>query len=425
MTKKTFQVPRGTRDILPDDQVYFDYLNSIFKSVVKAAGFRQITTPAFEDTNLFVRGVGKETDIVEKEMYTFRDKSDNLLTLRPEGTAPIVRSYLENGMQSWSQPVKLFYTMPMYRYDRPQAGRYREFWQYGLEMIGDKEPLADVMVISTAQRVYRKLGIGDYISLQLNSIGCQKCRPKYIKELTVYYKNNEKKICASCKNRAETNPLRLLDCKDPKCQPVIEDAPQIINFLCPECHEHFRQVLESLDEINVSYEINPRLVRGLDYYSRTVFEFWAGSDGAQNALCGGGRYDGLVEVFGGKSTAALGFAGGTDRTIEFIKSHPEIEVIYDQKVDVFVVQLGSEARKNCLKLLSSFWDEEVAAEGGFDKEGISGQLSIANRLKAKYALIIGQKEAYDKTVIIKEMASGNQEVYPQDKVVSEVKKRLK
>ncbi len=425
MTKKTFQAPRGTRDLLPDDQVYFDYLNSTFKNVVKAAGFRQITTPAFEDTNLFVRGVGKETDVVDKEMYSFVDKSNNSLTLRPEGTAPIVRSYLENGMQAWPQPVKLYYTMSMYRYDRPQAGRYREFWQYGLEMIGDKEPFADVMVISTAYRFYQKLGLADHITLQLNSIGCQKCRPKYIKELTSFYKENEKKICNNCKSRVESNPLRLLDCKEAKCQALIEEAPQVINFLCTECHDHFKKVLELLDEINVTYEINPRLVRGLDYYTRTVFEFWTDRDGSQNALCGGGRYDNLVENFGGKSTPALGFAGGTDRTIEFIKSHPEIEILESRKVDIFVVQLGNEARKNCLKLLSSFWDEEVAAEGGLDKEGISGQLSHANRLQAKYALIIGQKEAYDQTVIIKEMASGNQETYPLDKIVKEIKKRLK
>jgi len=233
------------------------------------------------------------------------------------------------------------------------------------------------------------------------------------------------KVCQTCKSRYEANPLRLLDCKEEKCQSIIEDAPQVINFLCSGCHEHFKQVLELLDEINLAYEINPRLVRGFDYYTKTVFEFWWEKDSGQNAIGGGGRYDDLIETLGGKATPALGFAGGVDRTVEVLRNYPEIEVSQEQNIDIFVAQLGDEARKNCLKILTELWDEGIVAEGGLNKEGISGQLSIANRLKAKYALIIGQKEAFNKTVIIKEMVSGNQEIYPQEKIIKEVKKRLK
>jgi histidyl-tRNA synthetase len=425
MAKKTYQAPRGTRDILPEDQVYFDYLEKTFESIIKTAGFQKITTPIFEETELFIQGVGKGTEIVDREMYTFDDKSRNSLTLRPEGTSPIVRAYLENGMQSWSQPVKLYYYMPMYRYDRPQAGRYREHWQFGLEMIGDEEPIADVTVILSAQRVYKKLGLWPRLSLQLNSIGCSSCRPKYIKELREYYKDNLKKVCSDCKTRYKGNLLRLLDCKERKCQTVIEEAPQIINFLCRECHDHFKEVLELLDEINVVYEINPCLVRGLDYYTKTVFEFWTEKEGAQNSLGGGGRYDGLIEALGGKPTPGLGFAGGVDRTVEYLKNNPEVDILFNHQADVFVAQLGDNARKSCLKLLCGLWDEEIIAEGCLDKGGISEQLSMANRLKVKYTLIIGQKEAFDETVIIKEMSSGNQEIYPQNNVVREIKKRLK
>ncbi len=424
MAKKIIQTPRGTRDILPETQVYFDYVEKVFESVVSSAGFAKITTPVFEDTNLFVRGVGEGTDIVEKEMYTFKDRSDNSLTLRPEGTASIVRAYLEDGMQSWSQPVKLYYFEPMYRYDRPQAGRYREFWQFGFEMIGDKSALADAVVITTAYRIYEKLGLKDTLSMQINSIGCSECRPKYLRELTKYYKENEKELCADCKKRFVTNPLRLLDCKEKRCQALAEEAPQILSSLCPACHDHFKEVLEYLDEIGILYEINPRLVRGLDYYTRTVFEFWNGNDGAQNSLGGGGRYDKLVEILGGQSTPALGFAGGVDRTVEQIKELTE-EISLGETRDVFVAQIGDEARKKCFRLMNDLWNSGIDAEGCLDKGSISNQLAAANKLGAKYALIMGQKEAYDDMVIMKEMISGTQEVIPMSKIIPEIKRKLK
>jgi histidyl-tRNA synthetase len=424
MTKKIFQKPRGTKDILPEDAKYFQFFEDNFGPIVKAVGFGKIITPAFEETGLFVRSVGKSTDIVEKEMYTFTDKSKNSLTLRPEGTASIVRAYLEDGLQSWPHPVKLYYLEPMYRYDRPQAGRYREFWQFGFEMIGDKSALADAIVISTAYRIYEKIGLKDSISLQLNSIGCQKCREKYIKELVKFYKANHKKVCPTCNIRIEKNPLRVLDCKEDKCQVIIEEAPQIMNSLCPECHAHFREVLEYLEEVGITYELNPRLVRGLDYYNRTVFEIWSQKEGAQNSLGGGGRYDTLIETLGGKNTPALGFAGGLDRVIELLKSK-EIEISEKESADVYVAQIGDVARKKCFNLLNALWAEGIPAEGCLDKGTISDQLKTANKLGARFTLLIGQKEAYDDTVIIKEMSSGNQEVFPTTKVINEIKKRIK
>jgi histidyl-tRNA synthetase len=424
MAKKIIQTPRGTRDILPETQVYFDYVERVFERIVRSAGFVKITTPIFEDTDLFTRGVGQDTDIVEKEMYTFKDRSDNSLTLRPEGTAPIVRAYLENGMQSWPQPVKLYYFEPMYRYDRPQAGRYREFWQFGFEMIGDKSALADAVVITTAYRIYEKLGLKDTLTMQINSIGCDDCRGKYVKELTKYYKENEKELCADCKKRYVANPLRLLDCKNKHCQALAEEAPQILSSLCPACHDHFKEVLEYLDEIGILYEINPRLVRGLDYYTRTVFEFWNGKEGAQNSLGGGGRYDKLVEILGGQSTPSLGFAGGVDRTVEQIKEISD-EASLGETRDVFVAQIGDEARKKCFRLMNDLWNNGVDAEGCLDKGSISNQLQAANKIGAKYALIMGQKEAYDDMVIMKEMISGTQEVIPLAKIIPEIKRKLK
>lgn len=424
MAKKIIQTPRGTRDLLPETQAYFDYVERVFESVVRSAGFSKITTPVFEDTNLFIRGVGQNTDLVDKEMYTFKDRSENSLTLRPEGTAPIVRAYLEDGMQSWPQPVKLYYFEPMYRYDRPQAGRYREFWQFGFEMIGDKSALADAIVITTAFRVYEKLGLKDTLSMQINSIGCSECRPKYLKDLIKYFKDNEKELCPDCKKRLNANPLRLLDCKEKKCQAVAEEAPQIVNSLCSACHENFKEVLEYLDEIGIVYEINPRLVRGLDYYTRTVFEIWNGKGGSQNALGGGGRYDKLVEILGGQSTPALGFAGGVDRTVEQIQQIQDGLECGDKR-DVFVAQIGDEARKKCFRLMNDLWNSGVDAEGCLDKGSISNQLAAADKIGARYALIMGQKEAYDGTVIVKEMLSGMQEVITLDKLIPELKRKLK
>ncbi|MCL4386878.1 MAG: histidine--tRNA ligase [Patescibacteria group bacterium] len=423
MAKKTFQTVRGTRDLLPKDNKYFDFIFDQYVSEAKNAGFSKIETPMFEDTNLFVRGVGRETDIVEKEMYTFKDKSGNSITLRPEGTAPIVRAYLEDGMQAWPQPVSLYYSSPMFRYDRPQAGRYREFYQFGVEVIGSMSPLIDVSLISMSWRVLEKIGLKD-ITLQVNSIGCPSCRPKYRRMLSAYITDNAKKLCKNCLKRSKTNPLRVLDCKEKVCRLLMEDAPILINNLCTECHNHFKEVLEWLDDLEIPYELNTKLVRGLDYYTKTVFEIWTKSQGAQNSLGGGGRYDELVETMGGKATPAIGFAMGIDRIVELMKEQ-EIQLPEERLAEVYVVQLGDEAKKKGFKLLNELQKSGIRTQGGLDKDGISEQLKIASNLGAVYSVIIGQKEAMSGTAIIKEMSSGNQEVVAIEKVVKELIKRLK
>jgi len=411
------------RDILPEEQKYFTYLRNAFEKACEQSGFNKIYTPTMESTQLFERTVGKGTDIIEKELYSFKSKSDKNLSLRPEGTASIVRAYLENGMTSKPQPIKLYYQLPMFRYDRPQAGRYREHWQYGVEVLGEKSPLIDVTVIALALRVLSSVGLSG-ISLQINSIGCPNCRPKYKKVLQRFLKDNEKSLCADCKRRSKSNPMRVLDCKNKSCQETTEGAPQIINNLCNSCHEHFKTNLEYLDELDIMYEINPRLVRGLDYYVQTVFEIWGESDGSQAALGGGGRYDGLSELIGGRKAPGIGFGLGADRIVAQMMAQG-VKAKAESPVDVYVIQLGKEAKKKCFKLLFDLQNAEIGAEGSIDKGSMSAQLKAANKLKVPYVLIIGQKEAYSDTAILKDMGSGCQEIYPQERIVRELQKKLK
>lgn len=422
MGNKIVQKVRGMRDILPEEQRYFNYLRDVFESACEHSGFEKIYTPTVESTNLFIRTVGKGTDIIDKEMYTFKDKSGNSVALRPEGTASIARAYLENGMTGKPQPVKLYYKMPMFRYDRPQAGRYREHWQFGVEALGEKSPLLDVTVIGLALRIIKSAGL-ENVSLQINSIGCPTCRPKYRKVLVEYLKKNQSKLCPDCKRRLKTNPMRVLDCKVAGCIAIAEEAPQSVNNLCSPCHEHLRVILEYLDELDINYALNSRLVRGLDYYIRTVFEIWAEGDNGMLTLGGGGRYDGLTQLVGGKSVSGIGFGLGADRIVAELKSHG-IELPGKHSVEVYVAQLGEEAKKKSFRLLFDLQQVGIGAEGSLEKGSISDQLKAANRFGVPYTLIIGQKEAFSDTVIIKDMHSGAQEIYPREKVVKELSKRL-
>ncbi len=422
LSNKIVQKVRGMRDILPEEQKYFNYLRDIFENACEHSGFEKIYTPTIESINLFTKTVGKSTDIVEKEMYTFKDKSGNSVALRPEGTASIARAYLENGMTGRPQPVKLYYQLPMFRYDRPQAGRYREHWQFGVEALGEKSPLLDVTVIGLALRIINSAGLPN-ISLQINSIGCPTCRPKYQKALVEYIKNNQTKLCVDCKRRLKTNPLRILDCKVNACNEIAADAPQSVNHLCSPCHEHLRVILEYLDELDINYSLNSRLVRGLDYYTRTVFEIWAEGDDGKLTLGGGGRYDGLTALVGGKSVSGIGFGLGADRIVSELKKH-DVELPTAHSVEVYVAQLGEEAKKKSFRLLFDLQQAGIGAEGSLEKGSISDQLKSANRFKVPFTLIIGQKEAFSDTVIIKDMHSGAQETYPRDKVVKEITRRL-
>lgn len=421
MAKQQFQNVRGTYDVLPDN-VGFDYVVETFVSLARQAGFARIETPVLEDQAVFERTVGESTDIVDKEMYTLVDRSDNKLALRPEGTAGIVRSYLQHGMSSQPQPVKLYYIESMFRYERPQAGRYRQHYQVGLEMLGEAAPSADAQVITLANRFYKKLGLTQ-LSLQINSLGDANCRPKYRKALIEYLEANKSKLCDSCKERLEKNPLRVLDCKESSCQAVIQAAPQTLNYLCKACNAHFAGVLEYLDDLGISYELNPLLVRGLDYYTRTVFEFYGARSGAQSALSGGGRYDGLAELLGGNAVAAVGFASSVERILIEMENY-NIEPPARSDIKIFVASLGEPARLAAFRLTEELLDGGVGAAGAVDKNGIQAQLGRADRLGVPYAIIIGQKEVFDKTVILRDMTSGAQEMIPLEKIVGELQKRF-
>lgn len=417
------QVVRGMRDILPEDEKYWRHVIGTGSNLCRKFGYNEIITPILEYTSLFEKGTGSETDIVQKEMYSFETSGGDNLTLRPEGTPAVVRAYIEHGMINLPQPVKLWYIGPFFRHERPQAGRYREFRQLGIEIFGESSAIIDAEVILFAFKLVNDLGVKD-INVEINNIGCPACRPAFRSLLVRYFRSQERKLCKDCKRRLTKNPLRIFDCKEASCAEVAANAPQVTDHLCDECHSHFKSVLEYLDELDLIYTINPRLVRGLDYYTRTVFEIFAGSSTDRgNALGGGGRYDRLVEFLGGKPTPAVGFALGLDRIVEIIKSQ-NIPIPPEEAPKVFLAQLGDLARRKSLKLFYELLDNNILAAESLGRGSIKSQFRLADKLKVKLALIIGQKEAIDGTVIIRDMESGMQEIVTMDKVVKEIQKRI-
>jgi len=422
--KTKFQAPRGMRDILPEEQVYWERVRQVIKNMARAYGFERLDTPILEQTDLFIKGTGPATDIVEKEMYNLRTKGGDKLTLRPEFTPAVMRAYLENGLSSLPHPVKLYTSGPIFRYERPQKGRYRQSWQANFEIIGQQDPVLDAQLIQLFFSISKELFLKNLI-VQINSIGCSNCRPIYRKKLVSFYKNRKKEICATCQGRLQQNPLRLLDCQESRCRRIAQEAPQIIDNLCNDCHNHFRNVLEFLDEIAIPYILNPHLVRGLDYYTKTVFEICPeGEAGRQISLAGGGRYDNLIKLLGGKDTPAVGFAIGLDRIVDLLKTK-NIKITPRTRPLIFVVQLGDLAKRKSLKLFEEIRRAGLETASSFSRNTIKAQLKTANKLKARFALILGQKEALDETIIIKDMVSGIQETIPLIKVIKGLKKRLK
>lgn len=417
---------KGMRDILSTEWHLWEHILKTSEKLCQSFGFERIEIPILEHTELFKRGVGQITDIVEKEMFSFKTRGGDEVSLRPEGTAGIVRAYLQNGMNKWSQPVKLYYEGPIFRYEKPQAGRYREHHQFGFEVFGDKCPAVDAQVICLAWKLFQKIGLKNVV-IQINSIGCEECRSGYKKLLVDYYGAKKSKLCVDCKKRLTENPMRLLDCKEDKCLQASSAAPQTIDHLCKECHSHFKNVLEFLDELELSYVLNPNLVRGLDYYTRTVFEIWPSgeeSESRQSSLGGGGRYDNLVRCLGGEDTPAVGFSFGIERVVEKILRDGFIPKTKIEK-KVFLVQLGDLARKKVLKLFDRLIDGNISVGESVGRGSIKSQLRMANRFNSEMALIVGQKEAIDDTMIIRDMASGMQEIVPMENAVAEMKKRLK
>ena len=409
-----YRAPRGTSDILPEEQPYWRYIEREVVNVCQLYGYERIDVPVFEDTQLFTRSVGEETDIVKKEMYTFEDKGGNMVTLRPEGTAPVCRAYLEHGLHNLPQPVKLYYIASIFRYERPQAGRYRQHYQFGCEAIGDDDPALDAEVIDMAWKFFVSLGL-QRLSLNLNSIGCKQCRPQYLTALKNYYADHVQELCQDCKMRLKRNPLRLLDCKKPLCQQVANSAPRSVDHLCQQCNEHLNRLKRYLDLLGIPFVINHCLVRGLDYYTRTVFEVQPEEEGAQSTLGGGGRYDGLIEELGGKPTPAIGFATGIERIIVNLKRQC-VPVPPLPGPQVFIACVGDEARDEATKLASTLRRNGIGAIEALGGKSLKAQLRQANTLGVRYVVIIGEQEVNTGTVILRDMTTARQKTIPLDQL---------
>lgn len=398
--------PRGTKDILPDSIGAWRYVETAIRKVCDLYGYKELRTPIFEHTELFLRGIGETTDVVEKEMYTFDDRGKRSITLRPENTAAAVRAYLEHKMYADSALNKLFYIGPMFRYDRPQAGRYRQFHQFGVEAIGSDNPAVDAEVILLAAQFLRGLGLID-LKLYINSVGCPKCRPVYRERLQAFLRDKLAGFCSDCQSRFERNPMRILDCKNEKCSELSKGAPQMTDCLCDECSDHFQQLQMNLQAANLEFSLNPRLVRGLDYYTKTAFEFQYAPLGAQSAVCGGGRYDGLIAECGGNSTPAIGFAIGLERVLLALEKQGLLPAT-KESLDIFIVGLGKTVQTEAFKILCELRDNGVKSDMDFAGRSMKAQMKQANKLNAKYAVILGEDEVKEGCVLLKNMQTSEQ-----------------
>jgi histidyl-tRNA synthetase len=403
---RKYQAPRGTQDILPEEQPVWDFVRDTAARIAGLFGYGRIETPLFEEASLFTRGVGEVTDIVEKEMYAFKDRGGLELALRPDGTAPVGRAYLEHGMHNQPQPVRLWYLTPIFRYDRPQAGRYRQHIQFGVEAIGEADAAVDAEVIELLWRVYETLGLSG-LTLHLNSIGDQKCRPQYLEVLRDYYRDKLDLVCDDCRTRFDRNPLRLLDCKQERCQPIIAGAPPITEHICDECAAHFADLRSYLEAAGIPASLNPRLVRGLDYYTRTVFEITPPEEGAQSTIGGGGRYDGLIELLGGRPTPGIGFGTGIERIILNLKRQG-VALPERQEPQVYVAVQTPAARVAAFRLASELRVAGVATLLAGGERSLKAQMRAADAHGAAYVAILGEREMRDGLVTLKKLDDGTQ-----------------
>jgi len=418
------QALRGMRDILPDEQPYWERARKVLSHASQEYGFQRIDLPTLEYAHIYLRTIGEGTDIVDKEIYLFNTRGGDRVALRPEMTAGLCRAYIEHGMGVLPKPIKLFSMGPLFRYDRPQEGRYREHWQANFDMFGESDPILDAQTIQLAYRVVQQLGLKN-IEFQVNSIGTPETRRDYEKALVRYLESQKQKLCQKCRERLTSNPLRILDCKEDKCIQLTAHAPQSLDYLDVESREHFKKFLEYLDELELPYSINTRLVRGLDYYTRTVFEIRStDKDGKNYSLGGGGRYDRLIESLGGEPTPAIGFALGLDRIVLEMK-RTQVKPYEQPKPKVFLAQLGEMAKKKSLKLFAELEKNGVLIAESFGRGSLKSQMRVANRLGVEVTIIVGQKEALDETAIVKDMVSGTQETVTQERLVDAVKKIIK
>ena len=415
--------PRGTKDILPDSVGSWNYVEQKIRDICARFGYEEIRTPMFEHTELFHRGIGEGTDVVDKEMYTFEDRGGRSITLRPENTASAVRAYLQNKLYGDGALTKLFYIGSMFRYDRPQAGRMREFHQFGVEALGEANPAVDAEIILLAMELLKSLGLKD-LKLSLNSVGCPSCRPAYRKALQDYFRPHLEELCGDCKERFERSPLRILDCKADADQEFMTGAPNITDCLCDECREHFEKVQSFLRDAGVDFELDPRLVRGLDYYTKTAFEIKYAPLGAQSAVAGGGRYDGLIEEMGGNPTPAVGFATGLERVLLALEKQgllPEQE----KKADAFVVALGAEAQSAGFKLLQKLREAGLKALMDYAGRSMKAQMKQAGKAGARFALILGEDEIKENAVMLKDMEKSEQQKVSLDEIINQIQSILR
>lgn len=399
-------IPKGTKDVLPSDSYKWQYVEGAAHEIAKLFNLKEIRTPVFEHTELFQRSVGDTTDVVTKEMYTFRDKGDRSITLKPEGTAGVVRSFVENGMSNGVLPAKMYYIIPAFRYERPQAGRLREFHQFGVEIFGAKNAQTDAEAIAVADALLKKLGLS--VKLYVNSIGCPTCRAAYNKALREFFEPRLGELCYDCKTRFEKNPLRLLDCKEEACKKINANAPSILEYLCSDCAEHFEELKAYLALAGIEYEIDSRIVRGLDYYTRTVFEFVSTSIGAQGTVCAGGRYDGLIEELGGNPTPAVGFAAGIERLL-IVMEQTGVKIPEPETPTVYLAGMDGECRKKAFEVATELRKAGIRAEIDYMDRSVKAQFKYADKIGAKYVAVIGGNELQEGVMNVKNMATGESE----------------
>ena len=407
-------IPKGMKDVLPSQSYKWQYVESTARAVAHAFGFKEIRTPVLEHTELFLRGVGDTTDIVNKEMYTFLDKGNRSVTLKPEGTAGVARSFVENGMLNDGLPAKMYYFSPAFRYERPQAGRLREHHQFGVELYGSASPQADAEVITLVDIFYKRLGL-KAVKLQINSIGCAECRKAYSNALKEYFKPHLDRMCADCNSRFEKNPMRMLDCKEERCKSITANAPAITDYLCDDCRAHFEEVQKLLTLSGVEYIVNPSIVRGLDYYSRTVFEFISSAAGAQGTVCGGGRYDTLLQQIGEKPVPAVGFGGGIERLLMVMEAEG-VNIPENQKTRIYVAGMDEKTREAAFRIVNSLRLNGVSAESDLMERSLKAQFKYADKLGAQYVAVIGENELNSGEVNIKKMSDGTQQAVKIDDI---------
>lgn len=399
-------IPKGTKDVLPQESYKWHYIEGKVREIANEFNLKEIRTPTFEHTELFLRGVGETTDVVNKEMYTFLDKGERSITLKPEGTAGVVRAYLENGLASLAMPLKMYYITPVFRYEKPQAGRLREHHQFGIEVYGSESAVTDAEVISIASSLFEKLNINN-LTLNINSIGCPTCRAEYNKALKEYYRPHLDDMCETCRERFDKNPLRILDCKEEKCKEINVNAPAITDYLCDDCKAHFESLKEYLTAMNIPFVVNSRIVRGLDYYTRTVFEFVSNNIGSQGTVCGGGRYDGLVEQLGGKHTPCAGFGMGIERLLLLMDS-VGIDIPENDGISVYFATFGENALKKALLYTSLLRKAGVSADFDHLNKSFKAQFKYANKINAKYVVSIGDDEINSGVLKVKNMQNGEE-----------------